>query len=62
MVIREKNIKIMFPMISSVSEVIRAKEILNEVKTDLDGKEINFDRNIQIGIMIEVPSAYFLAD
>ena len=52
----------MFPMISSVSEVIRAKEILNEVKTDLDGKEINFDRNIQIGIMIEVPSAYFLAD
>ena len=59
---KEKNIKIMFPMISSVSEVIRAKEILNEVKTDLDGKEINFDRNIQIGIMIEVPSAYFLAD
>lgn len=59
---KEKNIKIMFPMISSVSEVIRAKEILNEVKTDLEGKEINFDRNIQIGIMIEVPSAYFLAD
>ena len=49
-------------MISSVSEVIRAKEILNEVKTDLDSREINFDRNIQIGIMIEVPSAYFLAD
>ena len=59
---KEKNIKIMFPMISSVSEVIRAKEILNEVKTDLDSREINFDRNIQIGIMIEVPSAYFLAD
>lgn len=59
---REKNIKIMFPMISSVTEVIRAKEILNEVRNDLDGKNIGYDRNIQIGIMIEVPSAYFLAD
>lgn len=59
---REKNIKIMFPMISSVSEVIRAKEILNEVRKDLDDKNISYDRNIQIGIMIEVPSAYFIAD
>ncbi len=59
---REKNIKIMFPMISSVTEVIRAKEILNEVRNDLDVKNIGYDRNIQIGIMIEVPSAYFLAD
>lgn len=59
---REKNIKIMFPMISSVTEVIRAKEILNEVRNDLEGKNIGYDRNIQIGIMIEVPSAYFLAD
>ncbi|MBK8549701.1 MAG: phosphoenolpyruvate--protein phosphotransferase [Ignavibacteria bacterium] len=58
----KKNVKIMFPMISSMSEVMRAKEILNEVKKDLDKKEIRYDKNIEVGIMIEVPSAYFLAD
>jgi len=49
-------------MISSLSEVIKAREILEEVKTDLDEKKILYDRNIKTGIMIEVPSAYFLAD
>jgi phosphoenolpyruvate-protein phosphotransferase (PTS system enzyme I) len=58
----KKNIKIMFPMISSVSEVKKTKKILNEVREDLASKEIPFDKNIEIGIMIEVPSAYFLAD
>jgi len=58
----KKNIKIMFPMISSVSEVRRAKEILCEVKQELDRNEISYDREIKVGIMIEVPSAYFLAD
>lgn len=57
-----KNVRIMFPMISSVSEVIKAKKILEEVKSDLDKKGISYDKNIQTGIMIEVPSAYFLAD
>ncbi len=58
----KKNVKIMFPMISSVSEVLRAKKILCEVKMDLDKREIKYDKNIEVGIMIEVPSAYFLAD
>lgn len=58
----KKNVKIMFPMISSVSEVIKAKKILEEVKSDLDSKGIIYDKNIETGIMIEVPSAYFLAD
>ncbi len=58
----KKNVKIMFPMIASLSEIKRAKEILNEVKADLDSKEIRYDKRIKIGIMIEVPSAYFLAD
>jgi len=58
----KKNVKIMFPMISSVSEVLKSKKILNEVKTDLDKKGINYDKKIEVGIMIEVPSAYFLAD
>lgn len=59
---REKNVEIMFPMISSVNEVRKAKEILEEVKTDLDNKRVKYDKDIKIGIMIEVPSAYFLAD
>ena len=58
----KKNIKIMFPMISSVSEVTKAKKILDEVKEELDSRGFKFDKKIQIGIMIEVPSAYFLAD
>ena len=58
----KKNIKIMFPMISSVFEVLKAKKILEEVKKDLDNKGISYDKKIQVGIMIEVPSAYILAD
>ncbi|MEO8665142.1 MAG: putative PEP-binding protein, partial [Ignavibacteria bacterium] len=58
----KKNLKIMFPMISSVREVVKAKKILNEVKEDLRKQGIGFDKKIEIGIMIEVPSAYFLAD
>lgn len=57
-----KNVKIMFPMISSLTEVIRAKEIMNEVRYELDKEGVNYDRQIKTGIMIEVPSAYFLAD
>jgi phosphotransferase system enzyme I (PtsI) len=58
----KKNIRIMFPMIASVNEVVKAKKILKEVKEELNKREISFDKKIEIGIMIEVPSAYFLAD
>lgn len=58
----KKNIKIMFPMISSVSEVRAAKEVLDEAKKELDLTETSYDKDIKVGIMIEVPSAYFLAD
>ena len=58
----KKNVRIMFPMISSVSEVLKAKKILNEVKEDLDSRNIRYDKKIEVGIMIEVPSAYLLAD
>lgn len=59
---KNKNVQIMFPMISSVSEVIKAKNILNEVKAEFDREKIYYDKDIKVGIMIEVPSAYFLAD
>src|SRR5690606_4882438 len=59
---RKKNLKLMFPMISSLDELRKAKEILEEVKTELDEKGIHYDKGIPVGVMIEVPSAYFIAD
>ena len=59
---KKKNIKIMFPMISSIDEVMKAKAILEDVKNELRRKEISFDEEIQTGIMIEVPSAVMTAD
>jgi phosphotransferase system enzyme I (PtsI) len=59
---KKKNIKIMFPMISSVDEVRKAKIFIEEAKAELRDKGIQFDEDIQVGIMIEVPSAVFIAD
>jgi phosphoenolpyruvate-protein phosphotransferase (PTS system enzyme I) len=56
------KLKILFPMISGIDEVIQAKAILNEVKRDLEREAIPFDRQIPIGIMIEIPSAVAMAD
>jgi len=58
----KKNIKIMLPMIGSVDEVRETKVLLKEVKKGLDEKGIYYDKNIQLGIMIEVPSAFVLAE
>ncbi|RCK73069.1 MAG: Phosphoenolpyruvate-protein phosphotransferase of PTS system [Ignavibacteriae bacterium] len=57
-----KNIAIMFPMVSTVEEIIKAKEILEIAKSQLKSKKIKFDSNIKIGAMIEVPSAAVTAD
>jgi len=56
------KVKIMFPMISNLSELIQAKEITKEMMDELKLKGIPFDPNIQIGIMIEVPSAVIASD
>ena len=57
-----KNVKIMFPMISGVGELRAAKTIIEEVKESLTKQSIDFDRDLQVGIMIEVPSAVAVAD
>jgi len=57
-----KNIKIMFPMISGVGELRAAKAVLEEVKQSLIKESIEVDENLQVGIMIEVPSAVAVAD
>jgi phosphotransferase system enzyme I (PtsI) len=56
------NVKMMFPMISIIDEIITAKEIVNEAKTELRAENTPFDENLDIGIMIEVPSALINAD
>lgn len=56
------NVLIMFPMISSMSEIRQAKSILAEAKKELEQEGIPFDENMKVGIMIEVPSAVATAD
>ena len=56
------NVKMMFPMISSVEEVQAAKAVLNEVKQELDSRGVPYNRNMPVGIMIEVPAAVMIAD
>ncbi|MEC0090091.1 phosphoenolpyruvate--protein phosphotransferase [Paenibacillus macquariensis] len=56
------HVKIMYPMISSVEEVRGANELLREAMTELDARGIAYNRDIQVGIMIEVPAAVAIAD
>ncbi len=56
------RLKIMLPMISEIKELRQAKEILEEVKESLRTEGIPFDEKIQLGIMIETPSASLTAD
>jgi phosphotransferase system enzyme I (PtsI) len=56
------NVQLMFPMISGLQELLDAKEMMGKVKDDLDRENIEYDRSIKLGIMIEVPSAVIMAE
>lgn len=56
------NVAIMLPMISSIEELRKSKEIIEEVKQELKTKNIKFDENIEVGIMVEIPSSAVMAD
>ncbi|MBE0338776.1 MULTISPECIES: phosphoenolpyruvate--protein phosphotransferase [Paenibacillus] len=56
------NIKVMYPMISSVEEIRQADAILKEAMADLDARGLAYNPHIQQGIMIEVPAAAMIAD
>ena len=56
------KLRIMFPMISSLEELLQVKEICEEVKMELKSENISYSNNIEIGIMIEVPSAAIMSD
>jgi len=57
-----KNVAVMFPMVSNLSEVRRAKKILDQAKHQLRKEGIPFDARLKVGVMIEVPSAAVIAE
>ena len=56
------KLRILFPMISGIEEIRQAKAILSEVKKELSRAKVPFDQEIEIGAMIEIPSASVTAD
>ena len=56
------NIRMMFPMISGLQEILAAKKIMKEVMDELDKEGVKYNRDIKVGVMIEVPSAVTIAD
>ncbi|MFI2857582.1 phosphoenolpyruvate--protein phosphotransferase [Paenibacillus sp. JSM ZJ436] len=56
------QMKILYPMISSVDELKQANAVLKQCMEELDGRGIPYDQDIEAGIMIEVPAAAMIAD
>jgi phosphotransferase system enzyme I (PtsI) len=56
------NVKVMFPMVTTLDEIRRAKMVLSDAMEDLEEKGIDFDRNIEVGMMVEVPAAVMMLD
>ena len=56
------NLAIMFPMISTIDELRSAKDLLEECKKELDLKNIPYNREIKVGIMVEIPAVAIMAD
>ena len=56
------RISIMFPMIISVDEVIEIKKIVADIKAELDGEGLKYDKDIELGIMIETPASVIIAE
>lgn len=56
------NLAIMFPMISTIEELRKAKELLEECKKELDAKNVLYNKEIKVGMMIEIPASAIMAD
>lgn len=54
-----KNIRVMIPMVSSIDEIIKAREIFEEAKNELKNAKVKFDSKIKFGAMVEVPSIVY---
>ncbi len=56
------KIRVMYPMVSNVDEVIRANALLAECKEELTRNRVAFDEQLEVGVMIEIPSAALTSD
>ena len=56
------NLSIMLPMVSSIEELREAKDIIEDVKKELEKQNIAFKKDIKIGIMVEIPSTAIMAE
>lgn len=56
------NVKLMYPMISNLDEVLRANELLDQCKLELSRSGVPFNDRLDVGVMIEVPSAALTAN
>ncbi len=56
------NVKVMFPLVSGMEELVRLQEMLADLREEFDREGEEYDRDLQVGIMVEVPSAAVCAD
>ncbi|WP_148549718.1 phosphoenolpyruvate--protein phosphotransferase [Paraclostridium bifermentans] len=56
------KLRIMFPMISSLEELLKAKAIIKEVLAEMDAEGIEYSKDVEVGMMIEIPSAAVISD
>lgn len=56
------RMQIMFPMVGSMEDIRKAKNIVRETMQELDARGLEYDKDIKIGVMIEVPSLAIMAD
>ena len=56
------NLAIMFPMISVIDELRQSKQVLEECKKELDEQNIKYNKEIKVGMMIEIPAAAIMAE
>lgn len=56
------NLKIMIPMVISVSEIKRSLELIEQIKEEFDKEDIAYNKDLDVGIMVETPASVFMAD
>jgi phosphotransferase system enzyme I (PtsI) len=56
------RVRVLFPMISGVGELLQAKDLLEQVRRELKQRGEHFDKKMEVGIMVEIPSAVAVAD
>ena len=58
----EGNVKMMYPMISGLDELTQANALVEKCKAELRAEDLSFNENLEVGVMIEIPSAALIAD